>query len=166
MRLAVVAVGRLKRGPERELAERYRDRLDALVRGLGVAASTLNEYPESRARRAADRCAEEAGLILGAVEPDAVLVALDERGRSDLSSERLAEMIGNWRDGGRRALALVIGGADGLDPAVRQRADLVLAFGALTLPHGLARVLAFEQLYRAMTILAGHPYHRGEANLP
>jgi 23S rRNA (pseudouridine1915-N3)-methyltransferase len=166
VRLAVVAVGRLKRGPERDLAERYRERLDAMARALGFAPAALTEFPESRARRAADRCVEEAGLILGAVEPDAVLVALDERGRSDLSSERLAETIRSWRDAGRRGLTLAIGGADGLDPSVRARADLLLSFGALTLPHGLVRVLAFEQLYRATTILAGHPYHRGEASAP
>ncbi len=163
MRLALVTVGRLKRGPERELCERYRERLDALARSHGFAPAALSELPESRSRRAPERCAEEAGLILGAVDPDAVLVALDERGRNDLSSERLAETIRTWRDGGRKALAIVVGGADGLDPSVRARADLVLAFGALTLPHGLVRVLAYEQLYRALTILAGHPYHRGEA---
>ena len=163
MRLAVVAVGRLKPGPERELAERYRSRIDALARAHGFSPCVLHELGESRARRAPDRCAEEAGHILGAVGADSVLVALDERGRSDLSSERLAERILGWRDGGRTALSLAVGGADGLAPAVRARADLVLGFGALTLPHGLVRVLALEQLYRGLTILAGHPYHRGEA---
>ena len=73
----------------------------------------------------------------------------------------LTLLLGAWRDGGRPGLAIVIGGADGLDPSVRARADLVFAFGAATLPHGLVRVLALEQLYRAMTILSGHPYHRG-----
>lgn len=160
MRLALVAVGRLKRGPERDLAEEYRGRADALGRGLGFSSVTLTEIPESRARRASDRCAEEAVAILAAVPPGAAAVVLDEGGRA-VTSLGFADQLGAWRDGGRPGLAIVIGGADGLDPSVRARADLIFAFGAATLPHGLVRVLALEQLYRAMTILSGHPYHRG-----
>lgn len=162
MRLLVVAVGRLKNGPERELAARYRERAAALGRGLGVAACDHTEIPESRARRAADRVAEEAEAILGHVPPDAALLVCDERGRSDWPSERIAARIGEWRDAGRSALVLAIGGADGLHERVRARADHILAFGAATLPHGLVRVLVLEQAYRALTILAGHPYHRGD----
>ena len=162
MRILVVAVGRLKDGPERDLAGRYRDRAGALGRGLGFPACDLVEIPESRARRAADRCAEEAAAILAHVPADAALAAYDERGRSDWPSARIAERVGAWRDAARPALALAIGGADGLDPSVRARADLILAFGAATLPHGLVRVLALEQVYRTLTILAGHPYHRGD----
>ncbi|GJE00986.1 23S rRNA (pseudouridine(1915)-N(3))-methyltransferase RlmH [Methylobacterium isbiliense] len=160
MRLALVAVGRLKRGPERELAETYRARADALARSLGFAPVQVTELPESRARRAPDRCDEEGSLILGAVVPGSVLMVMDEGGRP-VTSTGFAERLGAWRDGGRPGLAIVIGGADGLSEAVRQRADLLFAFGAATLPHGLVRVLALEQVYRAMTILAGHPYHRG-----
>jgi 23S rRNA (pseudouridine1915-N3)-methyltransferase len=158
MKLAVVAVGRLKSGPERDLAERYRDRAEGLGRTLGVASVDISEIPESRSRREADRCAEEGAHILQRLGPG-VLVAFDERGRS-LSSEAFAQRIAGWRDEGRPALHCAIGGPDGLDPSVRSRADLVLSFGALTLPHQLVRVLVIEQLYRALTIMAGHPYHR------
>lgn len=163
MRLVTIAVGRLKNGPERDLATRYRERATALGRAHGFAACDLVEIPESRARRAADRQAEEALAILAQVPADAVVMAYDERGRSDLSSERLSEKIGLWRDAARPALCIIVGGPDGLDDTVRARADLILAFGAATLPHGLVRVLVLEQAYRTLTILAGHPYHRGEA---
>jgi 23S rRNA (pseudouridine1915-N3)-methyltransferase len=158
VRLAVVAVGRLKPGPERELVARYRDRAEALGRSLGVFSVEIIEIAESRLRRAADRRAEEAAALLEKVR-DAVLVAFDERGRLP-TSEAFAERLGSWRDAGRPALALAIGGPDGLEEAVRRHAELVVAFGALTLPHQLVRVLAMEQVYRAFTILAGHPYHR------
>jgi 23S rRNA (pseudouridine1915-N3)-methyltransferase len=160
VRLVVVAVGRLKAGPERDLAVRYRDRAVQLGRGLGFSACEIVEIPESRARRPQDRCAEEAAAILAHAN-GAALVAYDERGRADLTSEAFAERVAAWRDAARSSLAVVVGGADGLDPAVRTRADLILSFGAATLPHGLVRVLALEQVYRALTILAGHPYHRG-----
>ena len=90
----------------------------------------------------------------------ALMVAFDERGRS-LTSDALARTIGGWRDEGRSGASFLIGGADGLDPALRERAELTLSFGALTLPHQLVRALVVEQLYRCLTILAGHPYHRG-----
>ncbi|HEX2552731.1 MAG TPA: 23S rRNA (pseudouridine(1915)-N(3))-methyltransferase RlmH [Microvirga sp.] len=158
MRLSVIAVGRLKSGPERELVDRYRGRLEALGRTLGVAGVDFAELPESRARRDADRRAEEAAAILDRAGA-ATLVAFDERGRSP-TSEAFAERLAAWRDGGAGAVACVIGGPDGLDPLVRQRAGLVVSFGALTLPHQIVRVLVAEQLYRALTIIAGHPYHR------
>ncbi|MDP4023065.1 23S rRNA (pseudouridine(1915)-N(3))-methyltransferase RlmH [Methylobacterium sp. NEAU 140] len=162
MRLVLAAVGRLKAGPERELASRYRERSAQLGRGLGFPACDLVEIPESRARRAADRCAEEAAALLGHLPAGGVLLAYDERGRSDLASEALAGRVGGWRDAGRAALVVAIGGADGLDASIRTRAELILSFGAATLPHGLVRVLALEQLYRSLTLLAGHPYHRGD----
>lgn len=162
MRLVIVALGRLKNGPERDLSARYRERATALGRSHGFGACDLVEIPESRARRAADRQAEEAAGILSQIPADAAVLAYDERGRSDMSSERLAEKIGLWRDAARPILAIVVGGPDGLDDTVRARADLILAFGAATLPHGLVRVLVLEQAYRTLTILAGHPYHRGE----
>ncbi|SDA23109.1 23S rRNA (pseudouridine1915-N3)-methyltransferase [Methylobacterium sp. UNC378MF] len=163
MRLVLAAVGRLKAGPERELASRYRDRAAQLGRGLGFSTCDSVEIPESRARRALDRCAEE-GTALGALlPPGGVLVAYDERGRADLGSDALADRVAAWRDASRPALVVAIGGPDGLDASIRTRAELILSFGAATLPHGLVRVLALEQLYRSLTILAGHPYHRGEA---
>lgn len=160
MRLLVAAVGRLKAGPERDLAARYRERAAQLGRGLGFPACDVSEIAESRARRPQDRCAEEGAAILAQVQAGA-LVVYDERGRSDLTSETIAGRIAAWRDAARPALVVAIGGADGLDPGLRARADLTLSFGAATLPHGLVRVLALEQVYRALTILSGHPYHRG-----
>lgn len=162
MRLIVAAVGRLKKGPERDLAERYRERAAQVGRGLGCPSCDVVEILESRARRAPDRCAEEAAALIAAVPEAAALVVYDERGRADLSSEHVARLVSGWRDGSRPALAVVIGGADGLDPAIRAKADLTLSFGAATLPHAIVRILALEQLYRSLTILAGHPYHRGD----
>jgi 23S rRNA (pseudouridine1915-N3)-methyltransferase len=164
VRLGVTAVGRLKAGPERDLVARYQARAEALGRSLGVSAIEIVEITESRARRDADRRAEEAAAILARVGAS-VLVAFDERGRT-VTSETFAERLGAWRDAGRPALAFVIGGPDGLDERIRRQADLVVAFGALTLPHQLVRVLVMEQVYRALTILAGHPYHRGDGDEP
>ncbi|MDJ1157550.1 23S rRNA (pseudouridine(1915)-N(3))-methyltransferase RlmH [Chelatococcus sp. SYSU_G07232] len=158
MRLVVVSVGRLKAGPERSLVERYVERAAPLARSLGLGALDLVEIPESRARRDAERKAEEAAAILARLGAGPVVV-FDERGAA-LSSEAVAARFGAWRDAGETALHLVVGGPDGLDEAVRRRATLVLSFGAMTLPHQLVRALVVEQLYRAMTILAGHPYHR------
>ena len=159
MRVQLLAVGRLKAGPERELVERYRSRADAMARGAGIAAFTLVELPEGRERHPPERQATESAALLGRVGPSR-FIAFDERGTS-VPSERFAGEIGRWRDAGH-SLALAIGGPDGLAESVRSRADLVLSFGALTLPHGLVRVLVVEQFYRALTILSGHPYHRGE----
>lgn len=163
MRLLLAAIGRLKAGPERELASRYRERAGQLGRGLGFSACDAIEIPESRARRAVDRCAEEAGALSALLPPGGVLVAYDERGRADIPSEALAERVAKWRDASRPALMVAIGGPDGLDASIRTQAELILSFGAATLPHGFVRVLALEQIYRSLTILAGHPYHRGEA---
>jgi 23S rRNA (pseudouridine1915-N3)-methyltransferase len=158
VKLAVISVGRLKSGPERELAERYRERTEALGRSSGFSPVEIVELPESRARRDADRRAEEAHAILARAGAG-VLVAFDERGRS-LTSEAFAKRLQEWRDNGTASANFAVGGADGLDHAVRAKAALVLSFGALTLPHQLVRVLVLEQLYRGLTILAGHPYHR------
>ena len=159
MRLAVVAVGRLKSGPERDLVERYRERVNGLARPLGFASLEMAEVVEGRARREVDRRLEE-GEALRAKAGTATLLAFDERGAS-LTSEALAARIAGWRDEGRPALACLVGGPDGLDSGLRQSCELVLSFGRLTLPHQLVRALVVEQVYRCLTILAGHPYHRG-----
>ncbi|KLK90987.1 50S rRNA methyltransferase [Microvirga vignae] len=158
MRLSLLAVGRLKSGPERELVERYRQRVEGMGRALGLAGLDIVELPESRARRDDDRRAEEAAALLEKAE-SSVLIVFDERGKSP-SSEAFAERIRQWRDEGRAGVACVIGGPDGLDPKIRQRAEMVVSFGALTMPHQIVRALVAEQLYRALTIIAGHPYHR------
>jgi 23S rRNA (pseudouridine1915-N3)-methyltransferase len=158
LRLGILDVGRMKSGPERELVERYRVRIETMGRGLGITGLDLVELPESRARREDDRRTEEASALLARVGP-AALVAFDERGTST-TSDALAERIARWRDEGRAALTCIIGGPDGLQSRVRDRADLVVSFGSFTLPHQIVRALVAEQLYRALTIIGGHPYHR------
>jgi 23S rRNA (pseudouridine1915-N3)-methyltransferase len=159
MRLAVIAIGRLKKGPERELAERYRERFDGIGRKLGFRGLEIHEISESRARDAATRMAEEAAAISVLIPQKYVLVALDERGKS-IDSARFAQHLGRFRDEGVENTIFTIGGADGLSPDLRRKAKLTIAFGAATWPHQMVRVMLLEQIYRAATILAGHPYHR------
>jgi 23S rRNA (pseudouridine1915-N3)-methyltransferase len=159
MRLLVVAIGRLKQGPERELAERYRERFDEIGRKLGFRGLEIHEIAESRARDAATRIAEEAVAIAALIPERSVLVALDERGEN-IDSASFARHLGRWRDEGSGTTIFTIGGADGLSPDLRRKAKLRIAFGSATWPHQMARVMLFEQIYRAATILAGHPYHR------
>jgi 23S rRNA (pseudouridine1915-N3)-methyltransferase len=159
MRIVVIAVGRLKQGPERDLVERYLERAGALARKLGLRSIEIHELPESRARDAMTRMAEEAAAIEALIGGKAIVVALDERGKP-LDSATFARHLGQWRDSGTDSCAFVIGGADGLSPDLRRKAKLSIAFGAQTWPHQLVRVLLLEQIYRAATILSGHPYHR------
>jgi 23S rRNA (pseudouridine1915-N3)-methyltransferase len=159
MKIGLVAVGRMKSGPERDLADRYAERFSASGRALGLDGVVITELPESPARASHERKQREGEAILGAIPADSVIICLDERGKS-ITSEAFAARIADWRDGGRKHLHVVIGGADGLDEAVRGKAALTLSFGQMTMPHQLVRVLALEQLYRAATILSGHPYHR------
>ena len=160
MRVAIIAVGRLKAGPERELVARYADRIAATARNAGLTGFDMREVEESRAARAPDRKLEEARAIRALLAKGTVAVALDETGKS-ISSEAFAARLGKERDAGAPAFTLVIGGPDGLDAELRASAALTISFGAMTLPHQLVRVLAAEQIYRAVTILTGHPYHRG-----
>lgn len=155
MRLHLCAVGRLRAGPERALLDDYLQRFDRTGRPLGLGPAAEHEVED----RKGGGPAAEAALLGRAVPPGAALAVLDERGRL-LSSPELAETLARWRDGGRQDAAFVIGGADGVDPALRDRADLVLSFGPMVWPHMLARVMLSEQLYRAATILGGRPYHR------
>jgi 23S rRNA (pseudouridine1915-N3)-methyltransferase len=158
MRLIVAAVGRLKQGPERDLVGRYGDRAAKAGRPLGCRTLEIVELDESRARDARERKADEGTRLAAAVPEGAALIVLDESGEQ-LSSEALAGRIARWRDEGRD-IAFVLGGPDGLDGKVRDKADTVLAFGRATWPHQLARIMLLEQIYRAVTILSGHPYHR------
>ncbi|MBX3529361.1 MAG: 23S rRNA (pseudouridine(1915)-N(3))-methyltransferase RlmH [Rhizobiaceae bacterium] len=159
MRVEVHAVGRLKAGPERELAQRYFDRLAKAGPAVGLEFAGVTEIVESRVADAAGRKREEAQRLRERLGQGQALILLDERGRS-LSSEDFSARIAAMRDAGRKGLVLAIGGPDGHDPALASEADLLLSFGALTWPHQLVRVMLAEQLYRAATILAGHPYHR------
>ena len=159
MRLVVISIGRLKQGPERELAERYRERFEDIGRKLGFRGLEIHEIPESRARDAATRIAEEAAAISAAIPEKSVLVALDERG-DNLDSTAFARHLGHWRDESVANTIFLIGGADGLSPDLRRKAKMRIAFGSATWPHQMVRVMLLEQVYRAATILAGHPYHR------
>lgn len=159
MRLLLIAVGRLKAGPEREWFERYAKRLADMARAVGIAGFEWREIEEGRARRAEERQADEARAIRAALPAGGLLVVCDERGKA-LTSAQFAAEIGAARDRGEAAYALVLGGPDGLDPKLRAEARGAIAFGAMTWPHQLARIMAAEQAYRALTILAGHPYHR------
>jgi 23S rRNA (pseudouridine1915-N3)-methyltransferase len=160
MRLVVISIGRLKQGPERELAERYRERFEDIGRKLGFRGLEVHEIPESRARDAATRIAEEASAISAAIPAKSVLVALDERG-DNIDSTAFARHLGRWRDEQAACTVFAIGGADGLSPDLRRMAKLRMAFGSATWPHQMVRVMLLEQIYRAATILSGHPYHRG-----
>src|SRR3954447_13661893 len=159
MRIVVIAVGRLKQGPERELAGRYRERFDEIGRKLGFRGLTIHEIPESRARDADTRISEEAAAISAKIPEKSVLVALDQRGDS-IDSLGFARHLARWRDQSVANTLFLIGGADGLSPDLRRKAELRVAFGAATWPHQIVRVMLLEQIYRAATILAGHPYHR------
>ena len=159
MRVSVHAVGRMKTGPERELAARYFDRFAKAGPAVGLEWSGITEIAESRADTADLRKREEAQKLSTAVTSGAVLVLLDERG-AHLSSEAFSGKLAGLRDAGDRQAIFALGGADGHDPDLQARAVLTLAFGRMTWPHQLARIMLAEQLYRAATILSGHPYHR------
>jgi 23S rRNA (pseudouridine1915-N3)-methyltransferase len=158
MRLIIAAAGRLK-DAERELFDRYAKRFDASGRALGLGPLKLTEITESRAATAALRTGDEAARLIKAAGAAEVRVALDAGGRQ-LSSEAFARWIEEGRDGGAKCMACLIGGPDGHGAAVLDAATLKLSLGPMTLPHGLARIVLVEQLYRAATILSGHPYHR------
>jgi 23S rRNA (pseudouridine1915-N3)-methyltransferase len=160
MRIIIAAVGRLKRGPETELAERYLKRAEQTGRNLGWRSIEIIEIRESRADDAARRMLEESIALANIIPDGALTVLFDERGEN-LGSAGFAQKLAEWRAGDRAALVFMIGGADGLAPSLREKAKLVLSFGAATWPHQIVRVLLLEQLYRAATILTGHPYHRG-----
>jgi 23S rRNA (pseudouridine1915-N3)-methyltransferase len=159
MRLLIAAVGKLKQGRERELYAHYLARAEALGRSLSFTPLASLELPESKAASAEARCAAEADALLAKIPPAYTLISLDPAGKM-LSSKAFAAALDKYRHGGAGGLAFLIGGADGLGPAARDKADFLLSLGPMTLPHGLARIVLAEQVYRAMTILAGHPYHR------
>jgi len=159
MRLIVAAVGRLKRGPETELSERYAKRASETGRGLGLRAVEIVEIRESRAAEAAKRMIEESIALANVIPQGAAVALLDSRG-DNLDSGGLATQLSQWRGQNRPAAVFLIGGPDGVAASLREKASLKLSFGAATWPHQLVRVMLLEQLYRAATILTGHPYHR------
>lgn len=155
MRVHICAVGRLRAGPELALIDDYLSRFDRTGRALGLGPVELREVEDKRG----GGMAAEAALLERAIPRGALICVLDERGRVE-TSPAFAERLGGWRDAGRSDLALVIGGADGIDPALRGKADHALSFGKMVWPHMLVRVMLSEQLYRAASILSGGPYHR------
>ena len=155
MRMHLVAVGRLRAGPERELVDDYVQRFDRTGRPLGLGPLVEHEVEDKKNLG----MVAEADLLARAVPTGSVLVTLDERGKL-LTSPDFAAQLARWRDGGRQDVAFVIGGADGIDPSLRAKADASISFGAMVWPHMLVRVMLAEQLYRAATILGGGPYHR------
>jgi 23S rRNA (pseudouridine1915-N3)-methyltransferase len=159
MRIVIAAVGRLKRGPETELAERYAKRAAQTGRSLGLRDVEIIEIRESRADDASKRMLEESIALANIIPPGAAAVLLDARGEN-LDSASLAGQLAKWRSNDRSAVVFLIGGPDGLAPSLRDKAELRLSFGMATWPHQLVRVMLLEQLYRATTILTGHPYHR------
>jgi 23S rRNA (pseudouridine1915-N3)-methyltransferase len=159
MRILIAAIGRLKQGPERELAERFRKRAADAGRGVGLQAFDVVEIRESRADSVERRMLEESIAIANIIPERAITVILDERGEN-VSSASFAGHLQAWRTENRPAVVFIVGGADGLAPALRDKANLAVAFGAATWPHQLVRIMLLEQLYRGVTILSGHPYHR------
>lgn len=155
LKVHICAVGRLRSGPERALLDDYLTRFDRSGRALGLGPATLHEVED----RKGGGMAAEAALLSAVIPRGALICALDERGKL-MSSPEFADMLGGWRDDGQGDLAFVIGGADGIDPALRAQADAKLSFGKMVWPHMLARVMLSEQLYRAASILSGAPYHR------
>lgn len=159
MRVLVLAIGRMKQGAESELCERYRKRAAQAGRNIGLRDVEVVEIRESRAADADKRMLEESIALANVIPDGAAIVVLDERGEN-LASASIADVIRARRAADCPALAFIIGGPDGIAQTLRSRAATTLAFGAATWPHQMVRIMLVEQLYRAVTILSGHPYHR------
>ncbi len=159
LQITIIAVGRAKDSAERDLFNKYRERFDKVGSGQGLASLSLIEVEEKRSIQGDERKKREAELILNALPEGAVLVLLDERGKA-LSSKEICQLIETNRDQGVRDLVFVIGGADGVTIELRNLATKLLSFGPATWPHMLARTMLGEQIYRAVCILSGHPYHK------
>ena len=159
MRLQVVGIGRLKAGPEKTLAEEYQTRLEGLGRKAGITKLTVTDFAESQSQTASQRQNEEAKLLASALAPKAFTLVLDERGKS-MTSEAFSTLLQRHLDQGTQDLAFLIGGPDGHSPETRKTAGQLLSLGEMTWPHRLVRVMLLEQIYRAVTIVVNHPYHR------
>uniref|UniRef100_UPI004048700D 23S rRNA (pseudouridine(1915)-N(3))-methyltransferase RlmH n=2 Tax=Yoonia sp. TaxID=2212373 RepID=UPI004048700D len=155
MRVHICAVGRLRTGPERDLYDDYLARFDRTGRALALGPAQLIEVEDKKG----GGMPAEAALLERAIPAGSLICIMDERGKVQ-TSPQFATTLAGWRDQGRQDIAFVIGGADGIDPALRARADASVSFGKMVWPHMLVRVMLAEQLYRAASILAGGPYHR------
>lgn len=159
MRLSILTIGKMKSGPESDLLARYVERSQKAGRQLGFTGPQILEWNESKAASSDLRKEEEAKILLGATKPGATLICLDERGK-DISSQDLSKIMRNALDNSVPEIAFAIGGPDGHSPELRQKAAQTIRLGKMTWPHQLARVMLAEQIYRSITILSGHPYHR------
>jgi 23S rRNA (pseudouridine1915-N3)-methyltransferase len=159
LRVSIIAVGRLKPGPEKTIAGDYLTRAEGLGRTCGISRIGITEFAESQASSPAARMAEEGKLVSAVVPSRGFSVVLDERGKA-LASAGFADLLRRHLDGGTPDFSFLIGGPDGHAPQIRESAGLLVSFGPMTWPHRLVRVMLLEQLYRALTIIAGHPYHR------
>lgn len=155
MKISICAVGRLRASPEKTLVDDYLSRFDKTGRAFGLGPATLIEVEDKKG----GGMAAEATLLDKAIPNGARIITLDERGDL-ITSPQFAQKLQSWADTGTDHAAFIIGGADGIDPSLRQRADFSVSFGKMVWPHMLVRVMLAEQLYRAATILAGSPYHR------
>jgi 23S rRNA (pseudouridine1915-N3)-methyltransferase len=154
MQLKIAAVGRMRAGPEADLVNDYLSRTDKIGRAVGIGPASVQEVDAKKGGMVA-----EAALLEKATQRSRPLIALDERGKT-LDSPEFAAKLGDWRDQGCGIATFIIGGADGIDPALRAKVDMSLSFGRMVWPHMLVRVMLAEQLYRATSILTGSPYHR------
>ncbi|MEE9374801.1 MAG: 23S rRNA (pseudouridine(1915)-N(3))-methyltransferase RlmH [Rhizobiaceae bacterium] len=159
MRVFIAAIGRMKKGSEQDLVSRFQDRVIKTGKAIGITALESVEITESRASTSEVRKNEEECALLEKLPEKCVLITFDERGKRPTSRE-FSAILQSVIDAGTQNIALIIGGPDGLSPTLRQKADHIISFGSLTIPHQLVRILVIEQLYRAITIRTNHPYHR------
>ncbi|WP_455480879.1 23S rRNA (pseudouridine(1915)-N(3))-methyltransferase RlmH [Bartonella sp. B12(2025)] len=159
MQISIFAVGRMKKGAGRELVHHYLDRFSRSSEAVGFHLKKLQEISESRAQTACQRMEEEGRKLIEFLPEKCRLIVLDERGKS-ISSSAFAEKLEFYRDEGVRDVIIALGGPDGHNEQIRSRADFLLSFGCMTWPHQIVRILLIEQLYRAVTIVSNHPYHR------
>ena len=159
MKLTIAAVGRMKSGAESDLVGHYTKQALRAGRKIGISSVGVVELPESRAATIRDRRAEEASALLRQVRPGALLVVLDESGRP-LSSREFSSLLRNALNAGKGHMVFAIGGPDGHGDEIGKAADYLVSMGKMTWPHKLARAMVAEQVYRAVTILVNHPYHR------
>lgn len=159
MKLKVLAVGRMKAGPEQELYAKYADRISKSGKGLHLSGPDLIETAESRSEQSHKRKDEEAEALVSSAGKDARIIVFDEKGK-DISSRDFAKLLKSEQDAGTQTLAFAIGGPDGHGELIKNIAVRKIRMGSMTWPHQFARIMLVEQLYRAITILSSHPYHR------
>ena len=159
MRVQVLGIGRLKAGPEKTLSLDYQARLEGLGRKAGITKLTVTDFAESQGQTPSRRQDEEARLLTDALAPKAFTLVLDERGKP-FSSEGFSQLLQRHLDQGTQDLAFLIGGADGHSAETRKQAGQLISLSEMTWPHRLVRIMLLEQIYRAVTIMVNHPYHR------